>query len=153
MRNEDELARIHNEYGKMSGTEKSFKTNSYMEDMVNPTPQIDEKRLHEQLTDRISDISEIFEIDDITATVYGNGIRFGLDFDGYKVKFEGGITGYRDVSRIGSGAYTYLFDVSGKAEIYDGDKMVRVVEYNEVDFETEFVYNEMSYYGLKESDF
>ena len=150
MRNEDELARVHNEFGKMSGTEKSFKINSYMEDM---NPVIDEKRLHEQLTDRISDISEIFEIDDITATVYGNGIRFGLDFDGFKVKFEGGITGYRDVSRIGSGAYTYLFDVSGKAEIYDGDKMVRVVEYNEVDFEAEFMYNEMSYYGLKESDF
>ena len=153
MRNEDELARNHSEYGKMSGTEKSLQTNGYMEDLVKPKPVIDEKRLHEQLTDRITEISEIFEADDITSTVYGNGIRFGLDFDGYKVKFEGGITGYRDVSRIGSGAYTYLFDVSGKAEIYNGDKKVRVVEYNEVDFEAEFIYNEMSYFGCKESDF
>lgn len=151
MKNEDEKARIDNEYGKMSGTQKEYHAYGYMENMNNPV--IDEKRLHEQLTDRISEISEIFEADDIVATVYGNGIRFGLDFDGYKVKFEGGIVAYRDVTIMGSGAYTYLYDVKGKAEVYDGDKLVRTMDYFGKDFESEFVYDEMSYYGCKETDF
>lgn len=151
MKNEDELARIRHEYGRMSGTGKEFHMNGYMENLVKPTPVIDEKRLKECITDRISDITEGFELEDISEQ--NHAVIFDLDFDGYKVKFKGGIIRYRDASRMGSGAYTYLFDVMGDAKVYDGEKMVYFLKYFEKDFETEFVYNEMSYYGCKESDF
>lgn len=153
MKNEDLLAMEKRKFGQLSGTQKEYHTFGYMEDLNTPKPVIDESKLKERLTDRISDISEMFEADDITATVYGNGIRFGLDFDGYKVKFEGGIVAYRDTTRMGSGAYTYLYDVKGKAEIYDGDKLVHTYEYYETDFEAEFIYDEMRYFGCKETDF
>ena len=54
---------------------------------------------------------------------------------------------------MGSGAYTYLFDVKGVAKIYDGDKLVHTYQYTENDFEAEFIYDEMRYFGCKETDF
>ena len=153
MKNEDLLAMENRKFGELSGTQQKYHAFGYMEGLNTPKPVIDEAKLKEQLTERISDISQIFEADDITATVYGNGIRFGLDFGGYKVKFVGGIVAYRDTTRMSCGAYTYLFDVKGKAEIYDGDKLVHKCQYAEKDFEAEFVYDEMKYFGCKESDF
>lgn len=152
MRTEDLLAAHNKGFAAMSGVEKQYHAYGYVEG-VNKPERINEAKLKEQLTERISKISEIFEADDITATVYGNAIRFGLDFEGYKVKFVGGIVSYRDETRIGSGAYTYLFDVEGKAEVYDGDKLIHTYQYAEKDFEAEFIYDEMSYFGCKESDF
>lgn len=58
MRNDELLAKERHDYSQLSGVQKEYHAFSYMEDLNATKTVVDEKRLHEQLTERITEISE-----------------------------------------------------------------------------------------------
>ena len=104
----------------------------------------------ELVTDNIGDFTADFDEEDIEG---GRSFEFELN-DG-EICFKGSITNVKDKTRVGGGCDYLLFDVDGDITIMDVEngEVLQTAPYYEKEFEAEFITDEWTYYGVRQSDF
>ena len=148
MRNEDELALHYQRHADLLKTQKKIYGYEQSKGRV-MKPALSEKKIKEYVYDFLNNMElyphEIEEYKEMNFDSVSN------DLNDVKIHFEGKIASYRE-KEISLNVF-YIYTVIGTITVYDSeDNLLSTIPFED-EFDFEIIVDEMSYYGLKESDF
>lgn len=152
MRNEDVLAKERHEYSQLSGTQRELHSLGYMEGVTTPTKFIiDEEGIRDAVFERLVDMTNEGEItcDDVENH---KEIDFDLNTEDVAVHFSGAIGEAEIKDKPFFGCVEYNYRVSGTIAVYKNAVWMATIPFEDR-FYFDDVYNEMAFYGCKQSDF